>query len=80
MSIIIQYYGAFRALGTSITLDILPPARIADIKAALSNQLGSAHAVLIGDSVLANESDILQDNTIINDGCTLSILPPVCGG
>jgi molybdopterin converting factor small subunit len=80
MSIIIQYYGAFRALGTSITLDIDAPVRIADIKIALGHQLGSTHTALIGDSVLANDSDILQDDTLISDVCTLSILPPVCGG
>jgi molybdopterin converting factor small subunit len=80
MSIIIQYYGAFRALGTSIILDIEAPVRITDIKTALGHQLGPTHTALIGDSVLANDSDILQDDTLINDGCTLSILPPVCGG
>lgn len=80
MKIIISHYGAFRKLGNSTTLDVPLPATIGVIRAALTNQLGAQHKLLIEDSALANDTDILPDEFVIEDSCALSVLPPVCGG
>lgn len=80
MKITINHYGAFRKIGPNTALDITIPASIAAIRAALANQLGQDHKLLIEDSAIANETAILPDEFIIDDICTLSILPPVCGG
>ena len=80
MKITIQYYGAFRRLGDTIALDISAPATIEAVRSALSARLGEQHKLLIEDSALAGDHDILSDDFVIEDDCTLSILPPVCGG
>jgi molybdopterin converting factor small subunit len=80
MRVTIKHYGAFRKLGVSTSLDLPAPAPVSIIRAALANELGEAHRLLVEDSALANDTDILPDEFIIDDGCTLSVLPPVCGG
>ena len=80
MKITILYYGAFRACGKQIELNVDSPASVQTIKTVLGAHLGAQHQTLIEDSVLANETDILPDEFILDAECTLSILPPVCGG
>lgn len=80
MKIIVDYYGAFRIFGKQTALDIEAPATVRAVKSALMSVLGVEHQALIEDSVLANETDILSDAFVLDAECTLSILPPVCGG
>jgi molybdopterin converting factor small subunit len=80
MKITVHHYGAFRKLGDSTAIDVPAPATIEAIRSALIAQLGEQHRLLVEDSALANDTDILPDEFVIDDSCTLSILPPVCGG
>ncbi|MBN9565119.1 MAG: MoaD/ThiS family protein [Alphaproteobacteria bacterium] len=80
MTIIIQHYGVFRNLGDSTSLEISLPTTISIIRRAMVEQLGEQHSFLVGDSVIANDIDILPDAYVIEEPCALSILPPVCGG
>ena len=80
MKIIVLYYGAFRSLGKQAILSIDSPAPVHAIKKSLTAYLGSQHQALIEDSVLANDTDILPDDFVLEQDCTLFILPPVCGG
>lgn len=80
MNITIQFYGAFRKLGSSQRITCESPSSIAQIKSVLSSVLGEGHKALIKDSVMANDTDILPNDYILMKDCTLSILPPVCGG
>ena len=80
MNIVIYHYGAFRKFGSSTTLDIPAPASVRALRDALATQLGEQSRLLIEDSALANDTDILPDEFMIDDHCALSILPPVCGG
>jgi molybdopterin converting factor small subunit len=47
---------------------------------AMAKQLEGQHRLLVEDSAIANDTDILPDAYVIDDPCVLSILPPVCGG
>ena len=80
MIITVNFYGAFRAFGKQVSLNLEPQASVQTIKRVLIEHLGEEQKNLVEDSVFANEADILQDNFIIANTCTLSILPPVCGG
>lgn len=80
MRVTINHYGTFRKMGVSTSLDIPAPATISTIRAAFVVELGEQHRLLIEDSALANETDILPDEFIIDANCSLSVLPPVCGG
>ena len=80
MKIIIHHYGAFRKLGDSTPLDVPAQATVSEVKIALIASLGEQHRLLIEDSALANDTDILPDEFILDQDAPLSILPPVCGG
>lgn len=80
MKITIQHYGAFRNLGDSTTLEMSVPTTIGSIRMAMAKQLEGQHRLLVEDSAIANDTDILPDAYVIDDPCVLSILPPVCGG
>lgn len=80
LSCTIKYFGAFRKLGENITLSIEQGSSIFQIKQSLIKELGDQHKALIGNSVLANNTDILPEAFIVRDDIKLSILPPVCGG
>lgn len=80
MKIDVQHYGAFRNLGDSTTLDISLPATVGAIRAAMAAQLGERHGLLVQDSAIASDADILSDTDVVEAPCALSILPPVCGG
>jgi molybdopterin converting factor small subunit len=80
MTVTILHYGTFRALGQSSVLNIEYPANVYRIKKALVEYLGPEHQTLIEESVFANATQILSDEYILEGECTLSILPPVCGG
>lgn len=80
MRVTVHHYGAFRECGNCTDLDILLPATIQQIRAALSERLGVRHKLLIDDSAFSNDTDILSDEYIVEEEEDLSILPPVCGG
>lgn len=80
MKIIIRHYGAFRKDGPETTLHMPLPATINAVRAALIAQHGEDRRLLVEDSAFANDTDILPDEYVIERECTLSILPPVCGG
>lgn len=80
MKIRVSYYGSFRRFGDGATLDMPPPVKIGDVRNSLALLLGQEQRDLVGDSVLANDTEILPDDYVVGDDCALSILPPVCGG
>jgi len=80
MKIVIQHYGAFRKLGDSTALEVSLPATIGAIRTAMAARLEGQHKLLVQDSAIANDADILPDAYVIEGACVLSILPPVCGG
>lgn len=80
MKIVIKHYGAFRKDGSETALDISLPATVSAIRAEMIAQRGEDHRLLVEDSAFANNTDILPDEYVIEKECTLSILPPVCGG
>lgn len=80
MKITVHHYGAFRRLGNSTAFDMPGPATIGIIRTALVAQLGEQNRLLVEDSAIANDTEILPDEFIIDSDCALSVLPPVCGG
>lgn len=80
MKITILHYGCFRKFGNSTLLGFSAQANANEIRSALIVKLGEENRLMIEDSVLGNDTDILPDEFIIDSDCTLSILPPVCGG
>jgi molybdopterin converting factor small subunit len=80
MTIVIQHYGAFRNMGDSTALEISLPTTVGVIRAAMAAQLAGQQRLLVEDSAIANDADILPDAYVIDAPCVLSILPPVCGG
>ncbi len=80
MKITVCHYGAFRKLGRDTVLDVAAPATVGTVRAALIARVGEQHRLLVEDSVLASETEILPDDFLIGGNCALSILPPVCGG
>ena len=80
INIQIKFFGAFRKLGEDISIEIPSGSSVLQTKDALVQKLGEVHKNLIESSVLANETDILRDSYVFEEGQNLSILPPVCGG
>ncbi len=80
MKVTIKHYGAFRQFGADTCLDVASPVTVAAVRQQMVVHLGQAYQWLVEDSALANNSDILPDEYVIGEACTLSILPPVCGG
>lgn len=76
----INFFGAFRKFGDSMTLDVAPGSTADDVKEELITRLGEDQRNLVADSVLADDEQILGGETEIAGARTLSILPPVCGG
>ena len=85
-----KMFGVFRKFQKDkkpITFKIKSPASIEQVKKVLSVRLsenskefdGNAEQ-LIMDSAIADDNEVLTSNTILDHSCSLSILPPVCGG
>ena len=73
-----KMFGAFRKYqNQQIRLSFESPVSVDQIKLTLFKQLAEK---LIFDSALANEIEVLPPDAILSQSCTLSILPPVCGG
>ncbi len=76
-------FGAFKKyqnLENPISLKFNSPVTIDQIKKEMGKYFDSNGIQLILDSAIANESEVLEINTLIQHSCKLSILPPVCGG
>lgn len=80
ISVTIHTFGAMRKFGNAIQLEIPEMATIGFIRNVLAEKLGAEQRILISESVLANSTDILADGYVVSSNCSLSILPPVCGG
>ena len=80
MHVTILFYGAFRRLGASVVLNAEKMVKVGDLRPLLVEHIGKENKALVYDSVFANDTAILDEGTMITADCTLSILPPVCGG
>lgn len=80
MLVKIKSYGVFRRIGETLDFDIPERSTVGQLKTLISHQLQGQDALLVFDSVLANDQRILSDEDLVNAEENLSILPPVCGG
>jgi molybdopterin converting factor small subunit len=80
MLVKIKSYGSFRWIGETFDLEIPERSTVGQLKTLMSHRLQGQDAVLVFDSVLANDQRILSDEDLVNAEENLSILPPVCGG
>lgn len=80
MLVKIKSYGTFRRISETLDLEIPERSTVGQLKTLMSHQLQGQDALLVFDSVLANNQRILSDEDIVNAEDDLSILPPVCGG
>lgn len=84
----VRLFGAFRKYEsnqTFIHLKVLEPSSIDTVKVAIASYFRErfenfSDEQLLNDSVIADESQVLETSKIIDRSCTLAILPPVCGG
>ncbi len=83
-----KLFGSFRKyenLEKPIVVNSQSPISVSRLKENLENRFKElfphfSDSALIQDSAIANESQVLDLNHVINQSCTLLILPPVCGG
>tara|TARA_A200000113_G_C8676815_1_gene294207 strand:- start:317 stop:568 length:252 start_codon:yes stop_codon:yes gene_type:complete len=80
ISIEIQFFGAFRPLGESMNMEIEKGLSLSAFKECFINQVGSDYALLIKESAIANNEEVLDETYLLESDMQLSILPPVCGG
>jgi len=80
MKVTIQFYGAFRQFGQDLSFTLSSPITVRELKSLLVSSLGAHQKDLIESSAFASESSIIGRDSLIETDCTLSILPPVCGG
>ncbi len=80
MTLPIKCFGVFRKFGESLNVDIAVGSSVLEVNQALIQKLGQDQKVLVEESVLANDNEILPNVYILKEETTLSILPPVCGG
>ena len=76
----INYFGIFKKFGDTATIESAKGSSIEEIKNALILCLGPQNKILVEESVIADETDILPSDFTVNSDTVLSILPPVCGG
>ncbi len=83
----VQLYGAFRRFGNgrSIEVSINEPVTVSQLR---NKMLASLREVapqfkeegLLADSAFADAKSLLGETSMVSEGDTLAILPPVCGG
>lgn len=84
----VRLFGSFRKYekqGTPIMINSRDPIAISSLKEKLDSCFKElfphfSDSELIKDSAIANNSQILDLNHMIERSCSLFILPPVCGG
>lgn len=85
MHITLQTFGAFRQFGQNIPLELSDEAKVADLRKPLIAALTEFNASfdiagLVESSRFATETEILEEDAILQNGCLITILPPVSGG
>jgi molybdopterin converting factor small subunit len=86
----IRLFGAFRSLDqdSRISIEAKVPIRVSALKELLNQEIQrrtSAAALpdlslLVSDSALATDLCVLSSTDSLERGCSLALLPPVCGG
>ncbi len=83
----VRLFGAFRKYIPSgvISITIDRPCGTTEIKSKILQQIKSENAnfcddLLIAESALANEKEILFEDAMVDNSAQLALLPPVCGG
>jgi hypothetical protein len=86
----IRLFGAFKKYEIPehrMELELDEPMNVARIKLLLSEHFSSRIPTfgeqgrnLVNDSALADEDEILNEESRIDRSCRLHLLPPVCGG
>lgn len=83
----VRLFGAFRKYGDGREIAVELPERsgLNELKSALAGKLRAEHAGFSGDGLLAssafaNEAAILSPDVRFERGCSIAVLPPVCGG
>ena len=80
ITITMRLFGAFRKYGENVTFTVPRGATTDVVKNELAVVLKMPDNSLIKDSVIANDSEIMDIKTALTQDCRLAILPPVCGG
>lgn len=84
----IKLFGVFKKYedpNFPMALEIQQPVTVSDLRKILEMQFKKMFSSfndteLVYDSAIANDTRILGLNELVQDSCTLLILPPVCGG
>lgn len=74
----LECFGALRdhSDGKDILVQIKKGATLKELRQILASQIGN----LVFESALADQSQILSDEFVLDKDIKLFILPPVCGG
>ena len=80
IEITVRLFGAFRRYGAQVVLSVPSGSSVADIITLLSEKIDTQDKVLLNDSAMANDNEIVGRDFILNENSELAILPPVCGG
>jgi len=79
MKITLQLFGAFRQFGDFLELNLPEKGRVSDVRSALGLKV-EARDGLISSSRFATETEVLNEDALLQDGAVLAIIPPVSGG
>lgn len=87
ITITISLFGAFRPYNKSGTLELEAPkgVNIAEVKNRIKAVMKQSEPefnkeALMDKSVIADETKVLAEDSILTESVNLAILPPVCGG
>lgn len=84
MQISFHGFGATRVL-SGYTLEVVGNLSVATVRSLLINRIQSQKEYselvsVLSTTAFAREDKVLNDSDIINEGMTIYLLPPVCGG
>ncbi|MBI4031565.1 MAG: MoaD/ThiS family protein [Proteobacteria bacterium] len=80
IAINVKLFGAFRKYGDKASFTMPSGASVRDVKERLAQELKGVDPLLIDDSAIANDNDIVGADFVFTKDSDLAILPPVCGG
>lgn len=85
MKVKLQLFGAFRKYGNEINIDLPLGSIVSDLRPKLLDIISDDDKAfdtksLIDTSRFANDEEVLEESSVINDNDVLAILPPVSGG
>lgn len=80
VTLTVNLFGAFRGQdnGKSVMLTLPYGASLSEARSVLKTKLDN-HP-LVDDSALADQTQVLPEDTVFEHDMELAILPPVCGG